>query len=115
MFKRVLAIAVIGAAALTSVAACASDYRGPGAGTTGTDTRRRPMRAVRVPAVRYMAPRYYPAYRWAPAPYRWAPPYAYYRPRLPSATPRLTGTAMDRNGWSDRDDRSRRSSRRPSR
>ena len=34
MLKRVLAIAVIGAAALTSVGACASDY-GPGAWGSG--------------------------------------------------------------------------------
>lgn len=70
MFKQALAIAVIGTAALTSVAASASDW---GAGAS----RYAPPPTVRYvhngPPVRYITPRYYPAYRWAPAPYRWAP------------------------------------------
>ena len=75
MFKRVLAIAVIGAAALTSVGACASD-RGPGYRYTPPA----PVRYVHVvPPVRYVAPRYHPAYRWAPPLYRWAPTRGYYR------------------------------------
>ena len=65
MLKRVLAIAVIGAAALTSVGACASDY-GPGAWGSGYRYAAPPV-ARYAPPVRYVAPRYYPAYRWAPA------------------------------------------------
>ncbi len=77
MLKQALAIAVIGTAALTSVAACASDW-GTGA------SRYAPPPTVRYvhngPPMRYIAPRYYPAYRWAPAPYRWAPPHRHWHP-----------------------------------
>ena len=50
MFKRVLAIAIIGAAALTSVGACASDYRGPGTWDNGLSIRAAARSSVRVPA-----------------------------------------------------------------
>lgn len=100
MFKRVLAIAIIGAAALTSVGACASDYRGPGTWDNGY--RYAPPPAARyVYPPRYVAPRYYPAYRWAPA-YRWTPPYAYYRPGHHGYPQDWNGHGP--KGWSDRDD-----------
>ena len=101
MFKRVLAIAVIGAAALTSVGACASDY-----GTSASWSTLRPGYGYAPPVVRYayppryVAPRYSPAYRWAPPAYRWAPPAYYrygYRPNYRHY--------WDGHRWPDRDDR----------
>jgi hypothetical protein len=95
MFKRALAIAIIGAAALTSFGAYASDYRGPGTWDNGY--RYAPPPAPRyVYPPRYMAPRYYPAYRWAP-------PYAYYRSGYHGYPRNWNGHGP--NGWSDRDGR----------
>lgn len=99
MFKKVLAIAIIGAAALTSVGASASDYRGPGARDNGYRYAPPPVVRYTYPP-RYVAPRY--AYRWAPA-HRWAPPYAYYQPGY-HGYPR-SWSGHGRNGWSDRDGR----------
>jgi hypothetical protein len=101
MLKRVLAIAVIGAAALTSVGACASDY-----GTSASWSTSRPGYGYAPPVVRYAyppryaAPRYAPAYRWAPPAYRWAPP-AYYRYGYHPNYRHY----WDGHRWSDRNDR----------
>src|SRR4051812_43059919 len=67
MFRKALAILVIGAASATSVAAHASDWR------DGT---------VRYTTVRHAdAPRYYPPHRWVAPAYRWAPaPRSYWHP-----------------------------------
>ncbi len=78
MLKQVLAIVVIGTAALTSVAACASDW---GTGASGYASPTTVQYVHNGPPIRYISPRYYPAYRWAPAPYRWAPPHQYWYPR----------------------------------
>jgi len=78
MFKKALAIAVIGAATATSVVAHASDW-------DDDAPRHAPPHAERYlndrdpphyVAPRYVAPYRYaaPAYRWAPSAYRWAPP-----------------------------------------
>lgn len=98
MLKRVLAIAVIGAAALTSVGACASDYR-PGAWGPGYWYAPPPV-ARYAPPARYVAPRYYPLYRWAPA-YRWAPSYAYRYGDHPNYR---YWNGHGPSHWSDRDD-----------
>jgi hypothetical protein len=108
MFERVLTIAVIGAAALTSVGVSASD-RGTSNSWSASSPGNwyAPPPTVRYvhngPPVRYVAPRHYPSHRWAP-PYahRWAPSHGYYRHGYHSGYRYWNGHGPNR--WSGHDD-----------